>query len=197
MKKRMPQKVADEFFCEYGRALSGWADIEHVLALWFGYLTGARENQYVMGQVFGSARSFNANRDMLYAAFYASRRSKELEEFFRNAMKRVESYYATRNFMAHHQTFYLAKQRRMVLAKRTDHFFRGRVLFKADLTLAAKNFSRLQSILLRALPSIGPRPPLTLKQGLTKILRLPPDACATGSGRAPRRRPLPQPFGVR
>ncbi|MBI1213682.1 MAG: hypothetical protein GC190_19660 [Alphaproteobacteria bacterium] len=187
------KRIEDEYYRQYGYAIARWVDIEHALAFWFAYLCGTTTTLNMANEVFASPRSFNGNKDMLEAAFYAARRSPELVAFFKEAMKRVMSYYGTRNFMAHHQTIYVAPEKRMALAKRTDGFLQNRVLGTADLKRAARNFERLQKILLLTLPTLVPKPRLTLKQGLARIHRLPPDACSVARSWKSRPNPMPYP----
>lgn len=175
-------KASIEYYSRYGRAMAEWADIEYMLSLWFAYLSGM--TPHMADEIFGSARSFNASRDMLNAAFYARRRDADLTAFYEETMKRVMSYYSFRNFLAHHQTVYVGPERRLVLKKRTDKFLRGMVISTKDLGQAVANFNRLSRILLLSVPNLEPEPRLTPKQGLAQILQLPPDARSKGIGRS-------------
>lgn len=85
--------VQDRFYRRYGRALSSWADIEAILAMWFTYACDPDwKIASQMEEVFYSARSFNGSADMLKAAFFVRRRDEALSKFFREAMGHTLSY---------------------------------------------------------------------------------------------------------
>lgn len=187
MPKSKPEQLpeeAKEYFLLYGLAISCWANLEHVLGFWFAYLSGM--DSRVAAEIFHFARSFNGASDMLWAAYEANDHRPELTTFFEAGMKKVRSYYGFRNFLAHHQTFYNAARAEMFLAKTTDWMMEKKVITSPQMRNAVENFENLKTIFLDALPSMLPKPSITLAKGLQLIEKLPAEA---DSMEAPRSSP--------
>lgn len=172
------QRILDEFYRCYGRALASWSSVEGTLAQWFNYACGVTpENYRSIDAVFYSARSFNGSADMLKAAFFADpNRDADLTEFFRCAINRTMGYYGFRNRLAHDQMFHYVKHNQMILAVPTAFGSRRPDITVAHLINAADNFEKLEQIWVYALPSRAWKPLLTPKEALQRIEQLPAEA---------------------
>ena len=183
------QKAAqDAFYGRYGAALSAWADIEHVLSLWFTYATGCEQTHAHTMQCVSSANSFKGSARMLIAAFRAQRRADALSAFFGPAINLTEGgYYSFRNQLAHNLTVYRVQYGRAVLQKGDDPLGREGEIGERDLVIATRNFIRLRRIWRDTLPSLLPKPRLTPEEGLRRIQGLPALASSSELGRKRKR----------
>lgn len=101
----MAKPNSDEFYSNYGRAMSAWADIEAGLcALFVQAIDPLNETQVNAEGIFYSARSFNGRADMLKAASKSKLLSQAQRQMTRAACKLAVDYNKFRSKLAHRVT---------------------------------------------------------------------------------------------
>ncbi|SDB31385.1 hypothetical protein [Bauldia litoralis] len=186
---------AEALFVEaFGRAMLNWSHVEQRLFWYFEHIT---EMKHEMSRaVYYSARNFTARAEMLAAAMSANQAlDSDLSVFLQKALKKARQYQAFRNSLAHGETIMFANtgiraENRLTLVegKRALHLSIDSGIKVSQLRTAAKNFSRLASLLTvvylnqMTKGAHGKSPAQCLKQ----VLRLP----NTASSRTPA--PIPK-----
>jgi hypothetical protein len=101
----MAKPNSDDFYLNYGKAMSAWADIELGLCGLFVQAIDPLNKLRVNAEgIFYSARSFSGRADMLKAASKSQLLTKNQRCLTRAALKRAQDYNTFRSKLAHRVT---------------------------------------------------------------------------------------------
>jgi hypothetical protein len=163
-----------EFLFSYGRAMAEWSSIERGLYYWFQGITRMKDG--VARAIFYGAKGFGARADMLESVIpFAEQQTKEEIEFIKEAIKKSWQFVSFRNAIAHGEPIPTITDDgiHVMMGKAKDIADKDTITIK-DMEIAAKNFSRLATAIIIAVPRF--REGKTLAECLSQVLALPNQA---------------------
>jgi hypothetical protein len=167
-----------EFLFFYGQAMAEWASVERGLFYWFAGITRMKEG--MARAIFYGAKGFAARAEMLESVIpFAEQQSKEEIEFIKSALKKAWSFVPFRNAIAHGEPIPVITDDgiHMTMGKAKDVTDKDVVTIK-HMGIAAKNFSRLATAIITAIPRH--RDGTTLEECLAQVQELPNQAHLEG-----------------
>ncbi|MGE0665794.1 MAG: hypothetical protein AB7O49_04460 [Sphingomonadales bacterium] len=196
------EQASTEFFSAYGKAMGAWAVVERNLFQWFEYATNVP--QKMARALFYSGRNYTSRSDMLKAVMAVPSRLTESQlAFLKAALKRADSYYSTRNNLAHGEPAIDAspnvdmRDRHGIFDSGTELAEQlGSAVKASDLQIATSNFSALADLLFFAHPDFHGKQPDKLEGYLRQAQQLPTTALSLEPAQIPtvwKKRQKPDP----
>jgi hypothetical protein len=180
--------LAKEFFEQYGKTLSEWASLEHVLSLWFNYAIRMPQGGIGISRaIFYSGRNFDSRRNLILSALsqyeppsfplkfpnMPDGPNESERIFLKAAIKLAFTYSRERNRLAHRLAVHNTTEEKFELVEGDAWHMPG--IDIEELRIIERNFSILKTILVKTLPR--PTQQIMLPQeALQLILSMPSEA---------------------